>query len=451
MYFDVSCLTDAGKALLTRASSGAKIIWGTCGCFTQQTPGTSSTYLTGKCASGSSSAVFESASNTATISCAVDNTESGLTAGYANSFGLWAKIDGDDDETLVLIAFVTTAHPSYFPTYSGASSKVGAIIDISVSVSDGVVSTINLTESAYALASNLQTEIDAREALENRVVTTHSASSQTTGVQQTIYGLKNFCNGVRLFGSPNPASQLYISHVNALNVGWRIASYDGSGNNYPFVISSDRELKLETGNGYPVKINGELSVNDIYLMGTLFVEASKKISVSSTSSIELADYSSIKLRDDTCYISFNGVKLKSVTESNGTMLHVDSRFIAPNATIQNEITAATVDATTVNATNVYADSLHGVIDSPIYNSSTSTFDLPVGAFVLAVFPTGSTHHAGETYNASNNSTLYALSIGNGGTFIKDTNTPLPAGKYRFCSSTTPSGENFALVQYLGNN
>lgn len=210
MHFDVSTLTTAGKALLTRATAGAKIIWGTCGCFTQSTPGVSSTSLIGKVASGTAVAVFQSTDNTAKISCSVDNTASGLSAGSANSFGLWAKIEGDSTETLVLIAYVTTTPATYFPTYSGVSTKVGAIIDISVTVSDGVVQTINLVESGYALAANLQleiderealaanlqAEIDEREALAARVVTTYTANSQTTGDAQTVYGRKTFRNGI---------------------------------------------------------------------------------------------------------------------------------------------------------------------------------------------------------------------------------------------------------------
>ena len=68
-------------------------------------------------------------------------------------------------------------------------------------------SLISIVPSIYALANDLQTEVDAREALAarvvtvegiaNRVVTTHSSESETTGDDQIIYGTKSFNNYIR--------------------------------------------------------------------------------------------------------------------------------------------------------------------------------------------------------------------------------------------------------------
>lgn len=167
MHFDVTTLTQAGRNLLTKASAGERIIWGKCGCFTQSRPGTTATYLTGKVASGNAVAAYRTSENTTHISCTADNTESGMSAGYANSFGLWAKLDGDEDETLVMVGYVTTTPATYFPLYRGASTRVGVVVNISVSVSDETISSINLDLSEHALATDLQAEIETREAADN--------------------------------------------------------------------------------------------------------------------------------------------------------------------------------------------------------------------------------------------------------------------------------------------
>lgn len=208
MNFQNAYITTAGQEFLTRAVSGTKIHWDKCGCYTQNLNSATQeqinalTDLTGLVALGSASAVFdgeEGAAGLARITCQVDNSQPGCTAGSAYSFGIWARLENargaiDIKPTLIAVARVGTNAPTYFPTYTDATTRLLGVIDLAITVQSGAASTISVTTSGFALASNLQTEIDAREALASRVVTTHSATSTTTGEDQVILGTKRFRN-----------------------------------------------------------------------------------------------------------------------------------------------------------------------------------------------------------------------------------------------------------------
>lgn len=208
MNFQNAYITTAGQQFLTRAVTGTKIHWDKCGCYTQNLNSATQeqinalTDLTGLVALGSASAVFdgeEGAAGLARITCQVDNSQPGCTAGSAYSFGIWARLENargaiDITPTLIAVARVGTNAPTYFPTYTDATTRLLGVIDLAITVQSGAASTISVTTSGFALASNLQTEIDAREALENRVVTTHSATSAADGDEQTILGTKTFAH-----------------------------------------------------------------------------------------------------------------------------------------------------------------------------------------------------------------------------------------------------------------
>lgn len=216
MNFQNAYITTAGQQFLTRAVSGTKVHWDKCGCYTQNLNSATQeqinalTDLTGPVALGSASAVFdgeEGAAGLARITCQVDNSQPGCTAGSANSFGIWARLENargaiEITPTLIAVARVGTNTPTYFPTYTDATTRLLGVIDLSITVQSGAASTISVLTSGYALASNLQTEIDAREALASRVVTTHSATSTTTGEYQVILGSKSFQNEA-FFNSSN--------------------------------------------------------------------------------------------------------------------------------------------------------------------------------------------------------------------------------------------------------
>lgn len=213
MIFEDTYITDSGQELLTRAVNEAKIVWGKCGCYEHTGINSMSdaqinalTTLNNPCALGQASSVFYSASSTVRIDCQCSNSETGCTAGQALAFGLWAKIEGDASEVLVAIARTGAYTPTTFPVYDGTpQTKLIGVVDLNVTVNPDSASTITINPSVFALANDLQTEIEARqdlqerfEQIEGRVVTTHAYGSSTTGELQTIHGHKGFEDGVTI-------------------------------------------------------------------------------------------------------------------------------------------------------------------------------------------------------------------------------------------------------------
>lgn len=192
MRFNSIFLTNAGIALLNRAVSGTTIIWGECAC-TGDTLTTSSIAIENRVCSGNTVAAFNDSEQIASLSCSMDNTADDLLEGNAVSFGIFAKIQGDDNEVLAICA--TSSQPMSIPTYASddGTTKVNVLVNLSVDISDGVVQVLEITEhNVYALAMDLQTEINARYAFDTRCVTTHAAGDPNRGDRQYIRGKKTF-------------------------------------------------------------------------------------------------------------------------------------------------------------------------------------------------------------------------------------------------------------------
>ncbi|MBQ9818446.1 MAG: hypothetical protein IJM59_13415 [Proteobacteria bacterium] len=214
MIFEDSYITDAGQALITRATAGTKIIWGKCGCHEHTGINAMSdaqinalTTLNNPCALGQASSVFEDYGEEnydAKITCQCSNAETGCSAGQALAFGLWGKIEGDASEVLVAVARSGTHTPTTFPDYDGTiQTRLIGVVELTIKVQRGAASTITINPSLFALANDLQTEIEARqdlqerfEQIEGRVVTTHAYGSSTTGDEQDVYGVKVFRDGI---------------------------------------------------------------------------------------------------------------------------------------------------------------------------------------------------------------------------------------------------------------
>ena len=203
MIFQRASITTAGRDLIARAIAGSTIIWGKCGCYSEDlnsaTQGeiNEKETLTGEVATGGASAVFEmeaEGTGRAKIKCQVNNESEDVSAGFAKTFGLWAKIQGDAEEVLVVIAVTGEHQPTYFPECTDATTRLIGLLDMTIAVQTGAASTISIISSLYALASDLQEEIDAREALAGRVVTCHKEGQTTAGDDQTVYGKKTFEN-----------------------------------------------------------------------------------------------------------------------------------------------------------------------------------------------------------------------------------------------------------------
>lgn len=295
MIFEDSYITDAGQALITRATAGTKIVWGKCGCYEHTGINAMSdsqinalTTLNNPCALGQASSVFEDygAENyDAKITCQCSNAETGCSAGQALAFGLWGKIEGEASEVLVAVARSGTHTPTTFPAYDGTiQTRLIGVIELTIKVQRGAASTITINPSLFALANDLQTEIEARqdlqdrfEQIEGRVVTTHAYGSSTTGELQTIYGPKEFMDGVT-------ASKEYSSADDNISgrVFFKAGTMNGNSGTLP-----DARLEVQKSNNevlgisvsyLKTKVTGLFEVEDVHIPFGL----APKISGSST-------------------------------------------------------------------------------------------------------------------------------------------------------------------------
>lgn len=100
--------------------------------------------------------------------------------GIANTLCIFARLEGDDTDKLVVIASADnpdTVHPLPEP--------YNALLDLYIELSGTAVSEVSADQSWYATASSFTN-------LANRVVTTRSDSLPPTGENQVIYGEKTF-------------------------------------------------------------------------------------------------------------------------------------------------------------------------------------------------------------------------------------------------------------------
>lgn len=201
MIFDTATITEDGFRILTEAAAGEKIIWGTCMC-SQDESGTLPV------AKGNAVSAYKSTStDIAYISCSMDNTQPGCAAGMANYFLLYAKKESDVGESLVIKASVGTHAPTEFPEYdpnNPEGTSLRGIVDFNIQLSQGTLSTIDMTVAAYALASDVQ-------ALSERVLTTHVIDNETAGETQTVYGKKVFMDGINIGSTLYNESTFFVT------------------------------------------------------------------------------------------------------------------------------------------------------------------------------------------------------------------------------------------------
>lgn len=212
MLFRESFITDAGSTLLARAAAGnGAIVWTRAATSNADTDSDSTadmnrmTDITKSVSDSytSSGAVTNALVNDARTSVSIYAELTNETySGAACTFGAWAKIQGDANDVLVIVARCGGATPT---TINPASEGVvKAFVDFTLQISAEQAQAVAVGEGYYATAAALEDEQDAREALAGRVVTTHSAGDETAGDAQTILGAKTFAGDVR---------------VNKLNVG----------------------------------------------------------------------------------------------------------------------------------------------------------------------------------------------------------------------------------------
>lgn len=222
MQFDSSYITTAGSALFARATASTSggtstpIVWGSVYTSSvdmralqpEQIRALTSIPESERSSSGSVTSARHDVidgNHVAKLECEIKNEQY---SGIAYAIGVYAKLQGDTDEVLAAIARVDTngSDPDTVP----ASGDYWAIIDFILTVRDDQLNLLEAPASYYASAQALQK-------LTNRVVTTHVESSDTTGEQQDVYGIKTFKNDTKHSGNILPTA-------NTLNIGSNTAS-----------------------------------------------------------------------------------------------------------------------------------------------------------------------------------------------------------------------------------
>ena len=200
MLFRESFITDKGAEILARAAAGdGPIIWTRAATSNANTDSDSVAEMNAltditKTAADSytssgvvTNAIVNDARTSVSIYSELTNEDYD---GEARTFGAWAKIEGDEGDVLTIVARCGGATPT---TINPASEGVvKAFVDFTLQISAEQAQAVAVGEGYYATAGALEDEQDAREALADRVVTTHSAGDETAGDAQTIHGEKTY-------------------------------------------------------------------------------------------------------------------------------------------------------------------------------------------------------------------------------------------------------------------
>ena len=219
MLFRESFITDAGSRLLARATAqeGA-VIW-----TAAATSSLNSDAMTDAQMNALDTATFGTKTSSGAVTNAIVNDEQSSVSihceltnedydGLARTFGVWAKIDGDAQDVLAVVARCGTG---VTPTTINPASEgvVRAFVDFTLTITDSQAQAVQVTEGYYATSTALQQERAAREALAARVVTKHSASDATLGDNQKIRGRKEILSYPLYIGDTEIPESSQISYL----------------------------------------------------------------------------------------------------------------------------------------------------------------------------------------------------------------------------------------------
>lgn len=224
MIFTESFITNNGYSLFNRAASTDKsIIWGSVYTSSLDSDGfsdevmhamTSANFGTYTSSGSVTSSFFDTSSNISHIYCDLNNRNYD---GVARTIGIWAKIQGDSQSVLAVVARCGTGT---VPTTVNPISRglLRVQVDLSITFTDYQAQSIEVISGYYAPAQALQENNNRLSQIEGdvvdlddrvtvleedagpdmtRFVSCHAQGSATTGDSQTIYGVKTFKNDIK--------------------------------------------------------------------------------------------------------------------------------------------------------------------------------------------------------------------------------------------------------------
>jgi len=172
MVFQDAYITDAGATLLARSAAGeGAIVWGEARTSSLDTDDyttaqmnaiTTATFGTYTSDGQVANAIVNDDDGSVTLHCELSNENY---SGTARTFGVWAKVEGDVDEELAIVA---RSGDGATPTIINPDSvcPIKLFVDFTIDISEHQASAVAVTEGYYATAAAMQAETTAREALE---------------------------------------------------------------------------------------------------------------------------------------------------------------------------------------------------------------------------------------------------------------------------------------------
>jgi hypothetical protein len=298
MLFRESFITDAGSRLLERAiAQEGAVIWTAAATSSlnsdsmtdaQMNALDTATFGTKTSSGAVTNAIVNDEQRSVSIHCELTNAEY---YGMARTLGVWAKIQGDAQDVLVVVA---RCGEGVTPTYINPASEgvVKAFVDFSLEITDEQAQAVSVAEGYYATSTALQQEISARESLAERVVTTHSATDASVGDGQNILGQKSFHMLPMMIGDLNATAN------------WIFADYT------PMIMAKKGKCI------YRVYNDNYNNINSIYVSGHFYYNDTTKIN-HGVSAEDNAQTGEVTVTD---YLKKNGTQtcwLKKETDTDG--------------------------------------------------------------------------------------------------------------------------------------
>ena len=167
-------------------------------------------------------------------------------SGSADTLCVFGRLEGSSAKKLIVVASTDnpeTIHPK-------TSQPYNAIIDLHIELSGTAVSEVSADSSWYASAN-------AFNKLAGRVVTTHSEVSDTTGENQSIYGVKKFYNNTEHIGNIIPVGTTNIGSTSARWNTIYATTFDGNATS----SSNVGILGNDTNDNYPLIFTNSVNSN----------------------------------------------------------------------------------------------------------------------------------------------------------------------------------------------
>ena len=430
MQFSSSFVTEAGLSLIARLLSGTEMIWGEV-VLTSDTLTSSSTSVSDKICGGNVVAAFNM--DTVQLSCSLTNTYPNCVAGNAKSLAIFAKIAGDSQYALVLAAILDDSLPIPAYSISDMSSLVRILVSLNLTMADGVIQSLDIVEpNVYALATDLQTEITAREdlsssydAFSDRVVTTHISSSDTSGDNQSIYGYKTFMNytyfnaGVSISGAIRMPSSYATPEIQVVRQSGKRSSYINL--SLP-QVSNESNVTL-----FKVQATRDSSTKDLITFST----TSTTLGSGSLDFHTSTYFGKTVMFDDTVTFESGGASFLSgifiddvtITGSatvSATLTYASDVILNDNVKILSTRTGSNqtyIGTGLYPIDHVYANYLHGVTSSSSRDNAQGRLVVPKGALVCIY---GVTALAGTNFTVSVDQYYEATLSGSAGThYVSD--------------------------------